>query len=164
VRPLDQTFERAKLFRNLVKGNKVSIISTIFYAFLFLYESAFCSFSQLRIWLWTNFCMKKSCWKMLMKLTQGVNFNNSLLVPFVSKIVFQSFSLITVWLCNFFWKNIGEKAAHEMLINVTKAIMVSISPTFFWVASEQIFFCQKITKQNCDYRNAEKNIFFQKCL
>jgi len=31
---------------------------------------------------------------------------------------FQSFSLITVWLCNFFWhKEIGAKAACKMLLN-----------------------------------------------
>jgi len=44
----------------------------------------------------------------LMKLTAGVNFTNTLLVPFSNKSALQSlesfFSLITVWLCNFLVK------------------------------------------------------------
>jgi len=35
------------------------------------------------------------------------------------KTVFRSFSLLTVWVCNFFWQqNIGTKAAHKMLVKL----------------------------------------------
>jgi hypothetical protein len=34
--------------------------------------------------------------------------------------ILQNFSLIKVWLCNFFWrKNIGEKSARKMLTKLT---------------------------------------------
>ncbi len=56
---------------------------------------------------------------MLVKLTIGVNFINSLCVPFLYESVLLSFSLVTVWLCNFLRKNISAKAACKMLMKLT---------------------------------------------
>jgi len=48
-----------------------------------------------------------------------VNFTNILLVPFLYKRALHSFSMITVWLYNFWQKNIGAKAARKMLMKLT---------------------------------------------
>jgi len=58
------------------------------------------------------FALMGSARKTLVKLTPGVKLINILLTPFSYKRVFHSFSLITVWLYNFWHKNIGTKAAH----------------------------------------------------
>ncbi len=39
--------------------------------------------------------------------------------PFSYKSALHSFSLITVWLCIFWWKNIGSKAARKMFMKLT---------------------------------------------
>jgi len=51
---------------------------------------------------------------------QGVNFNNILCAPLSYESEFWSFSLITVWLCIFWHKEIGAKAAHKMSGKFTK--------------------------------------------
>jgi len=56
---------------------------------------------------------------MLMKWITGVNFINILQVPFSSESVFCSLSLVTSWLCHLMQKNIGQKAAHKMLMKST---------------------------------------------
>ncbi len=50
-----------------------------------------------------------------------VNFINILLVPFLYKSAFHSFSLIIVWLCDSFAKRISAqlKAARKMLMKLT---------------------------------------------
>ncbi len=35
---------------------------------------------------------------------------------------FESFSLFIVWLCNFWQKNIGAKAAHKILMKLTAGV------------------------------------------
>jgi len=64
-----------------------------------------------------------------MKLTASVNVINILRWPFLYKSVLHSFSLVTVWLCNYleqeYW-NIGAKAAHNMLIKLTTGQLVFI--------------------------------------
>jgi len=45
--------------------------------------------------------MKNSYVKMLMKLTPDVDYHQHFCAPFLYKGAFCSFSLITVWLCNF---------------------------------------------------------------
>ncbi len=47
-----------------------------------------------------------------MNLTSGVNLTNILRAPFLHLSVLHSFSLITVWLCNFF----STKAAFKMFV------------------------------------------------
>jgi len=47
-------------------------------------------------------------------LTDGVNFINILLAHFLYKSASQSFSLITVWLCNIFWQK--EILAQMLLV------------------------------------------------
>jgi len=49
----------------------------------------------------------------------GVNFINILLSPFVFENNLQSFSLITVWLCNFLSKEYCRKTARIMLMKLT---------------------------------------------
>jgi len=56
---------------------------------------------------------------MLMKLTAGVNFINILCVCFAYKSALHSFSLLKIWLCNFWQKNIGAKGACKMLMKLT---------------------------------------------
>jgi len=45
---------------------------------------------------------------------------------FLKQKYFCSFPLITVWLCNFWQKNIGAKAAHEMLMKLTTGRMEAV--------------------------------------
>jgi len=47
-------------------------------------------------------CAKAAC-EILMKLAPGVNFTNILQVGFLYRNVLYSFSLLTVWLCIFFF-------------------------------------------------------------
>ncbi len=53
-----------------------------------------------------------------MKLTKGVNFTIILCAPFSYKSVLCSFSLVTVWLCDFLAKEYQHKVAHKMLIKL----------------------------------------------
>ncbi len=88
-----------------------------------------------------QFCTKKTEHKMLVKLSNaGVNFINSLLEHFLCKSVLLSFSLITVWLCIFFRKNISAniKCWWNYLLQAVHSLpsrrpwprgQVSISPT-----------------------------------
>jgi len=43
------------------------------------------------------------------------------------KSALQNFSLITVWLCNFWRKEIGAKAAHKMLVELTPGFIKQLS-------------------------------------
>jgi len=47
----------------------------------------------------------------------GVNFTNILLATFSYESIFRSFSLVTVWLCNFFDERISVP---KLLLNVDK--------------------------------------------
>jgi len=47
---------------------------------------------------------KKIARNVLMKLTEGFNFTNILLQPFLYKSVLHTFTVITVWLCDFLAK------------------------------------------------------------
>ncbi len=55
-----------------------------------------------------------------MKLTLGVNFTNILQAAFFYKSILCSFSLLAVWLCNFWQKNISAKAGCKMLMKLAK--------------------------------------------
>ncbi len=69
--------------------------------------------------LWKNISLKAAC-KMLMKLTTKVNFTNIFWTVLLYESIFCSFSLLTVWLCRFFWwKKISLKAAHKILVKLT---------------------------------------------
>ncbi len=41
---------------------------------------------------------------------------------FLCKSALQSFSLVTIWLCNFWHKHISAKAAHKMLVKLTNVV------------------------------------------
>jgi len=56
---------------------------------------------------------------MLIKLIPGVNFINILSETFLYKSALHTFSLIIVWVYNFWSKNIGEKAVRKILIKLT---------------------------------------------
>ncbi len=56
---------------------------------------------------------------------QGINFNNSLRAASYGISVLSSFSLVSVWLCIFWRKNISTKAAHKMLMKLTKRLIFS---------------------------------------
>jgi hypothetical protein len=53
----------------------------------------------------------------------GVNFINILLKPFLCKSILHSFSLIKVWLCNFFVQNICAKADCKMLMKLITEVI-----------------------------------------
>jgi len=61
----------------------------------------------------------KAARKMLLKSSLGVNFINILLTNFLDESALRSFSLLAIWLCNFWHKNIGAKGLHKMLIKLT---------------------------------------------
>ena len=52
-------------------------------------------------------------------VTPGLNFTNILRAAFLYKSAFWSFYLLTVWVCNFFQKKIGSKAARKMSVKLT---------------------------------------------
>jgi hypothetical protein len=56
---------------------------------------------------------------MLMKLTPGVNFTNILRAAFSYKSFLCSFYVLTIWVCNFWRKDLGTKAVHKMLVKLT---------------------------------------------
>jgi len=60
--------------------------------------------------------------KKLKSLKAGVNFINILHKTFSYKSILRSYSLISVWLCNFWHKNIDEKAACKMLMKLTTGV------------------------------------------
>jgi len=53
----------------------------------------------------------------------GVNFINILYKPFSGKSALRSFSLITVWLCDFWQKTIGSKAARKILMKLNTELI-----------------------------------------
>jgi len=65
-----------KMLMKLTKGvNFINILCTNF-----LYESPLSSFSLLRVWLWTNFCMKNSrvkCWWNWLKVFSFFNWDKN---------------------------------------------------------------------------------------
>ncbi len=54
----------------------------------------------------------------------GVNFINILRAPFSYESALHSFSPLTFCLCNFWQKNVGEKAACKMLMKLTSGLVV----------------------------------------
>jgi len=69
------------------------------------------------------FCRKeiacKSLCKMLVKLTQGVNFINILCAPFCVKVFCAAFLLLHFGFVVFWQKNISTKATCKMLVKLT---------------------------------------------
>jgi len=64
--------------------------------------------------------VQKSRAPILIKSTPaGVNFTNILLVSFLYKSKFFSFSLITDWLCDFLAKGYRQKMRVKMLVKLT---------------------------------------------
>ncbi len=49
----------------------------------------------------------------------GVNFTNILRAAFSYESFLCSFYVLTMWVCNFWQKDFGTKAAHKMLVNLT---------------------------------------------
>jgi len=82
-------------------------ISSTFYAPVFR-QKFFAQLLSSLFWLcifWQKDIGEKSAQKMLMKLTTGVNqFHQNSTLAFFHLSVLHSFSLITVWLCNFLVK------------------------------------------------------------
>jgi len=62
------------------------------------------------VFFWKKNTSAKAAYKMLVKLTTGVNFINILLVNFLYKSVLPSFSLITIWLVNYLAKECWQKS------------------------------------------------------
>jgi len=91
------------------------LLSPSFYAWLFRMKVLCANFLWLQIgfviFLQKNIDAKVAC-KMLMKITTGVNFTNILQIAFSYKSVLCSFSVHTVWVCNFLRKKMVEKTAH----------------------------------------------------
>jgi len=65
---------------------------------------------------------------MLVKLVSSVNFFNILCSTFLYKSALSNFSLVTIWLCNFCRKNIGQMLLLKCWWNW---FLVSISPMFY---------------------------------
>ncbi len=53
------------------------------------------------------------------KICLGVNFTNILIAAFLYKSNMHYFSVLTVWVCNFWQKDFGAKAAHKMSVKLT---------------------------------------------
>ena len=62
----------------------------------------------------------KAAHKMMVKLTTSFNFIKILLKTFSYKSALRSFSLISVWLCNFLAKEYCAKIGSKMLMKLTK--------------------------------------------
>jgi len=69
----------------------------------------------------------------------GVNFINILRMPFLYESTLHSFSLITVWLWFFWWKNIGAKAAHKCWWNWLPGSQ-PLEGAWMWVALYHKFY------------------------
>ncbi len=87
---------------------------------------------DLMISTWVLFQLCHPCWlesfwdKSLPKMTwnsgyekPGVNFTNILWAAFSYKSFLRSFYVLTIWVCNFWRKEFGAKAAHKMLVKLT---------------------------------------------
>ena len=69
---------------------------------------------------WLSSCTFGICaHKMLLKLIAGVNFANIFWASFSNKSVFPSFSVLTVWVCNFWHMEISAKAACKIFVKLT---------------------------------------------
>jgi hypothetical protein len=49
----------------------------------------------------------------------GVNFTNILRAAFSYESFLHHFYVLTIWVCNFWQKDFGAKAAHKMLVKLT---------------------------------------------
>jgi hypothetical protein len=90
-------------------------------------------------------------------VTAGVNFINMLRETFFYKSLFCSFSLVKVWLCNFFClNNIGANAARKILVKLTIGGSVFTLITFqHHVNARRSFF-----KYNTDRKDSNKLVQF----
>ncbi len=63
-------------------------------------------------------CNKTPKWDLKMSVVKdkGVTIHQHFMNSFLYESVFQNFSLPTIWLCNFWAKNIGTKAASKMMV------------------------------------------------
>ena len=92
----------------------------------FLYERLFNSFSlgwyvSRKSFQKIHLYIKLTCLT-LIKLTTSVYFINILWAPFLYKSALLNFSLNTVGLCKFLWKNIGTKAAYKIFMKLTTEV------------------------------------------
>ncbi len=71
----------------------------------------------------------KAADKRLAKVTTGVYFTNVLPAAFLYKRVLQTFSLLTVWLCNFLTKEYWRKNCLEKGTHTQYRIKVFLGPT-----------------------------------
>jgi len=69
-----------------------------------------------------NDIVKKVAFKMLVKLTTGVNFINILCARFLYKVLCTTFMRLQCWFVIFCRKEIGAKAACKMLVNLTPGV------------------------------------------
>jgi len=87
---------------------------------------------------------------MLMKLTPAVNFINILWAYFLQESKLHSFSLVTVMLCDFLWKEYGQKNACKMLVKLTPGDnVINILHTFFYKSALRSF--SLITVRICNF-------------
>jgi hypothetical protein len=55
-------------------------------------------------------------------LPPSVNVTNILRAAFSYEIFLRSFYVFTIWVCNFWQKDFGAKAAHKMLVKLTPGV------------------------------------------
>jgi len=58
----------------------------------------------------------------LSNFAPGVNVTNILRATFSYKIFMSSFYVLTIWVCNFWRKDFGAKAAHKMFVKLTPGL------------------------------------------
>jgi len=98
-----------------------SFFAQNYFSEIFCVNCLVCIFSQRLIGA-------KSAYKMLVKLTTGVNFTNILWGAFLYLSIFQSFSVLTVLVCIFSQKLIGAKSARNMLdISTTTLKVITVA-------------------------------------
>ena len=81
------------------------------------YAQLFCTSMFVFVIFWPKETVDKTAHKMLMKLNIGVSFTNNLWSAFSYECVMQS--ILTVCVCSYGRKDVGEKASHKMLMKMT---------------------------------------------
>jgi len=56
----------------------------------------------------------------------AVNFTNILQAAFPYQSSLHTFYVLTIWVCNFWQKDFGAKAAHKMLVKLTPGLALSL--------------------------------------
>jgi len=99
----------------------------------------------------TEYLFQILCQSAREHLEPGVSFTNILLEPFSYKSDLHSFSLVTVWLCNFLAKNIGAKGTPKVLVKLTTGVnFITILLEHFSYKSDLCSFSQ-VTVWLCNF-------------